>query len=394
MGGARRSAGAGAVAAHDPARRRPRGGRGRELAPVLFETNATGLAGLYNHAAGVRILRTEVFPRVYATARRAALFDPPDLLALVVRWVRPAARRPAHPARGRVLGRPTVRRLQRGPATRRGVPRRRYPRRAGTVTDLRRVRTDSGSGTCPSTSSTETSASRNRAAPPRTLAAFVDCFDAGATLPGARRRVQPQGAPRVPGAPGARVPFHAAERRFSAGSCRGRACSTRGSPRTRPAAVDLPEFVRRARARLLIKPNVGSSGAGVLLGREAGPARWEARIDRALREPGDGSSRRAARDAAIDGLPARRAPTWAALLLPRSLLRARRTRAPPPREPRARRQRGAAGRGRLRVPGEPVARPGGTRRAAARAGEAGAGRFAGGRRAGRYFISIFLAMAT
>ncbi|MGH7263446.1 MAG: hypothetical protein ACREMB_01140, partial [Candidatus Rokuibacteriota bacterium] len=28
------------------------------------------------------------------------------------------------------------------------------------------------------------------------------------------------------------------------------------------------------------------SGEGVLLGREAGPARWEARISRALREPG------------------------------------------------------------------------------------------------------------
>ena len=50
--------------------------------------------------------------------------------------------------------------------------------------------------------------------------------------------------------------------------------------------IDLPEFVRRARERLLIKPNVGSSGMGVLLGREAGPARWEARIGRALREPG------------------------------------------------------------------------------------------------------------
>src|SRR5262245_59039697 len=34
------------------------------LAPVLYETNSTALAGLYNHAAGVRILRDEVFPRV------------------------------------------------------------------------------------------------------------------------------------------------------------------------------------------------------------------------------------------------------------------------------------------------------------------------------------------
>ena len=67
--------------------------RRRCLRPVLFETNATGLAGLYNHAAGVRILRAEVFPRVYRAREARALADPPDLLALVVRWVAAAARR-------------------------------------------------------------------------------------------------------------------------------------------------------------------------------------------------------------------------------------------------------------------------------------------------------------
>src|SRR5262249_52511871 len=62
------------------------------LEPVLFETNATGLAGLYNHAAGVRILRTEVFPHVFTGPESAALDDPPDLLDLVGRWVRAATR--------------------------------------------------------------------------------------------------------------------------------------------------------------------------------------------------------------------------------------------------------------------------------------------------------------
>ena len=63
------------------------------LEPVLYETNATGLAGLYNHAAGVRILREEVFPRVFSVGEARALGDPPDLLALVARWVQAAARR-------------------------------------------------------------------------------------------------------------------------------------------------------------------------------------------------------------------------------------------------------------------------------------------------------------
>src|SRR5262249_6390894 len=71
-----------------------------------YETNSTALAGLYNHAAGVRILRDEVFPRVLTPREGRALTDPPDLLALVVRWVEAAARRPGprRLAGGAVLG--------------------------------------------------------------------------------------------------------------------------------------------------------------------------------------------------------------------------------------------------------------------------------------------------
>jgi hypothetical protein len=51
-------------------------------------------------------------------------------------------------------------------------------------------------------------------------------------------------------------------------------------------SVDLPEYVRRHASRLVVKPNVGSSGEGVLLGGEVSTHAWEARITRALREPG------------------------------------------------------------------------------------------------------------
>jgi hypothetical protein len=54
--------------------------------------------------------------------------------------------------------------------------------------------------------------------------------------------------------------------------------------RTRPVGRST-EF-GPGRERLLIQPQVGSRGSGLLLGLEAGPARWEARITRALREPG------------------------------------------------------------------------------------------------------------
>src|SRR5262249_34788365 len=71
--------------------------------PVLFETNATGLAGLYNHTAGVRILRAEGFPHVFTNAESAAPGDPPDLVDLPLR-------------RGGVAGRSCGRRRLRGVA--------------------------------------------------------------------------------------------------------------------------------------------------------------------------------------------------------------------------------------------------------------------------------------
>jgi hypothetical protein len=260
------------------------------LEPVLFETNATGLAGLYNHAAGVRILRAEVFPHVFTAAESAALEDPPDLLDLVVRWVRAAARSlgrrrlrgvafvedvlpvdgysevPRLVAAFRAAGIPTAqgtpRELRR---TRDGV------RLRGVAVDM--VYRDLG---------------LEDAGRPedRKLRGFLDCFDAGAMVPGVAGEFSQKGLLECFGQPEVARLFSAGERRF----LRRAVPWTRvlGARRTEDPAgrrVDLPEFVRRARERLLIKPNVGSSGDGILLGREAGSARWDARISRALREP-------------------------------------------------------------------------------------------------------------
>jgi hypothetical protein len=261
------------------------------LQPVLFETNATGLAGLYNHAAGVRILRAEVFPRIYRAREARLLADPPDLLALVVRWVAAAARR---------LGR---RRLQGVAFVEEAGPLDGYsevPRlvaafreagiRAvrGTAGELRRVR-----GGVRLRDAAVDVVYRDLAledlGPPERPGrdGFLDRFDAGAVLPGVAGEFSQKGLLEcVERTEVARL-FTPAERRL----LRRAVPWTRvlGARRTEDPAgrrVDLPEFARRARARLLIKPNVGSSGAGILLGREAGPARWEARIAQALREPG------------------------------------------------------------------------------------------------------------
>jgi hypothetical protein len=261
------------------------------LDPVLFETNATGLAGLYNHAAGVRILRAEVFPRVYTAREARALADPPDLLALVVRWVRAAARRLG---RRRLSGVAFVEdaapvdgysEVPRLVAAFRGAG---IPAEQGTVADLRRGRGGVRLRDMAVDVVYRDLALEDLGTPAsRTLDSFLDYFDAGAVLPGVAGEFSQKGLLEYLGRPEAAPLFTPAERRLL----------RRAVPWTRvlgarltedPAGrrIDLPEFVRRGRDRLLIKPNVGSSGVGVLLGREAGSIRWEARVTRALREPG------------------------------------------------------------------------------------------------------------
>ena len=117
----------------------------------------------------------------------------------------------------------------------------------------------------------------------------------------------------------------------SAGPCRGRGSSGPGGRRIRRAAGWTCRSSRGARGSgLLIKPNVGSSGAGILLGREAGPARWEARIARALREPGRWvvQARRPGTRRPVLYLRGGRAHAGAVLLLPGPLLRSRGPRPP------------------------------------------------------------------
>jgi hypothetical protein len=262
------------------------------LQPVLFETNATGLAGLYNHAAGVRILRTEVFPRVYDDAEARALADPPDLLALVVRWIRRAARR---------LGRRRLRGVafvedaapldgySEVPRLVAAVRAAGFAAERGTPTDLRVTRGGVRLRNMAVDVVYRDLALEDLGPSPtaRGLGAFRDRFAAGAILPGVAGEFSQKGLLEYLGRPEAARLFTAGERRLL-----GRVVPwTRvlGSRLTEDPAgrrIDLPEYVRRARERLLIKPNVGSSGSGLLLGREAGSVRWDARIARALREPG------------------------------------------------------------------------------------------------------------
>jgi hypothetical protein len=266
---------------------------GGALQPVLFETNATALAGLYNHAAGVRILRGVVFPRVYSDEEAHALADPPDLLALVVRWVQAAARR---------LGRRRLRGVafieDTGPVDGYSeVPRlvaafrlAGVPAARGAPGDLRPAPGGVRLGDLAVDVVYRDLALEDLGTPEtaRALGGFLDRFDAGAVLPGVAGEFSQKGLLEALGRPEvARRLFTAAERRLLGRVVPWtRVLGARWTECPAGCRIDLPEYVRCAREGLLIKPNVGSSGAGVLLGREAGASRWEARIARACLEPG------------------------------------------------------------------------------------------------------------
>lgn len=269
-------------------------GEGRAPArPILFETNATGLAGLYNHAAGAAILKREVFPRLFTPVERRRLGDPPDLLALTFRWVVRAARR---------LGR---RRLRGVAFIEEAAPLAGYselPRlvlafeargvRAahGTPAELRRTRTGVFMRDLPVDLVYRDFAFEDLAPPPergRRVDAVAALAAEGAVLPGLAGEFSHKGLLEALLRPESRRLFSPAEQRLLRAAVPWtRVLTTRFTDRPDGRRVDLPEYVRRHRARLLIKPNVGSSGEGILLGRETPASRWERRLARALREPG------------------------------------------------------------------------------------------------------------
>lgn len=265
----------------------------RALTPILFETNATALAGLYNHAAGVAILKREVFPRLFTVAERRRLADPPDLLRLTVRWVRRAAVR---------LGRPRLRGVAfvEGPGPVEGyseIPRlvRAFAAAGiraayGTPEDLRLARGAVHLRDMPVDIVYRDLSFDDLGPPPgrsARLAGFLDRLGQGAVLPGVAGEFAHKGLLECLTRPEYQALFTPAERRLLRASVPWtRVLTPRFTTAPDGRRVDLPEYARRQAPRLLIKPNLGSSGAGILLGREASAARWEARLARAIREPG------------------------------------------------------------------------------------------------------------
>jgi hypothetical protein len=263
--------------------------------PVLYETNSTALAGLFNHTVGVGILRRTVLPRLLSQRELTGLEDPPDLLAFVFRWVGEAAGRLRLQPRGRLGvafvepsgpgdGYSEIPQLVayfsgRGLRATSGDPG--QLRLAGETVFLRGTPVDLVYRDI---------AFKDLGDPPtsgRRLAGFVELLERRAMVPGFSGEFDQKGIlecftseayhrffpPRELTTLRQSVPWTRVlwERK------------TEGPDGER---IDLPRYARERKDRLLIKPNWGSGGERILVGSETTAFRGERRIYRALREPG------------------------------------------------------------------------------------------------------------
>lgn len=264
-------------------------------APALYETNSTALAGLFNHATGVRILRRTAFPRLFSHGELSGLQDPPDLLAFVFRWVTGAARRLGLEA-GRQLGVAFVE--PSGPGD--GYSEIPQIARYFEANGVRTVHGDptqlelTGSGVvlkgAPVDLVYRDVAFGDLGAPPgsgRRLAGFVELLKRRAMVPGFSAEFDHKGLLEALTSESYRPFFPAREfRLLNACVPWTRVLWERKTGGPAGERIDLPRFARTEKERLLLKPNRGSGGEGILLGRETNPARWERALERALREPG------------------------------------------------------------------------------------------------------------
>ena len=266
---------------------------GSEMPPVLYETNATALAGLFNHSVGVSMLRRIVFPRLFARRDLRGLLDPPDLLDLAVHWVTDAARRLGLRRRFGVafvedpgpgegyseLPQIAASFRARGVRVRHGAPGALRFRKGGVFLHGQAV--DLVYRDLPF---------EDLGAPPRSnerLAGFVELLKQDAVVPGFSGEFDHKGILEC-------LTSEAYRHVFPAGIARllrqcvpwTRVLWERKTESPTGATTDLLGYARAHKDRLLIKPNQGSGGEGILLGREASRARWEQRLERAVREAG------------------------------------------------------------------------------------------------------------
>jgi hypothetical protein len=269
-------------------------GLGPDEGICLYETNATALAGLFNHVAGVEILSAIVLPRLLSPVELRRLVKPPDLLALLFDWVARACRglriRPARPLGVAFIEPAGGAGFSEIPQIASYFAERGANAFCGTPANLRLTNDGVQLRGQPVDLMYRDLEFANLPHPPdsgRGLAGFSALLARRAALPGFSGEFDHKGILEALTSPAWRQHFSAAEARLLH-RCVPWTRVLRARKTDSPAGeeIDLPRYASSRKDALVIKPNRGSGGGDVLLGRETTASHWDGAIERAILEAG------------------------------------------------------------------------------------------------------------
>lgn len=268
---------------------------GGSLNPVLYESNSTALAGLYNHSVGARMLKELVFPKIGASLRSLGLREGPDLMEFLREWVcRHARRASAWPSEGGCAAfleelpyrdgfseLPRIARYfeEKGMSSSHGDPRELKTR--GNILFLRGRKVDLVYRDMPFYEIGPVSRAE------KNLSGFARMIEEGKVIPGFSGEFDQKGLLEC-------LTSEEYSRFFSRKESRLlKECvpwtrvlwerRTRGPEGHR---VDLVSYALRHRENLILKPNDDCGGEGLAFGKALSQSRWERKIQSALRKKG------------------------------------------------------------------------------------------------------------
>ncbi len=260
------------------------------LVPVVFELNSLMLGGMYIQSVSLALAKECVLPRLGADTRRLGLKPSMDLLPFLKRWLL-EARRLGGPGAGGIafleqlppgggfseLPQITDYFRAAGVEARHGDPRNLELRKDGVYLKGMKVAYAYRDFSYEDVGGPEN---------PR-LKAFRRLWDEGRVTPGFPADFDQKGILECLTSEEFSDLFTRAEARLLAAHVPWtRVLTGRKTTSMEGREVDLPEYARKRRESLVIKPSWGAGGEGVLLGRKVKEARWEKAVAAAVARPG------------------------------------------------------------------------------------------------------------
>ncbi|MBI5623321.1 MAG: hypothetical protein HY924_06045 [Elusimicrobia bacterium] len=266
------------------------GERAGVLRPVLFELNSLMLGGLYIQSVARSLMTKEVLPAVAGSRPKPGFKPTTDLIAYFMRWMRDCRARHGRGPGGLALleslppgggfselpriahdmaaegwrvehGDPKELELRKGRVRLHGMPVA-YAYRDFSFEDV-----------------------SGPASP--SMAGFAALWAAGRVAPGFAADFDQKGILECFTSEDFAPLFTAQERRLLARHVPWtRVLTERRTLSPEGRSVDLPAYVLRRQAELVLKPSWGAGGEGILIGRHTPASEWRSAVSRALKDPG------------------------------------------------------------------------------------------------------------